>query len=232
MKTSWEMHRIATYRHVKTGIEFNLLPGGKFEMGSNDGDSDEKPTHEVTVPPFLIGVTPVTQAQLTAMGVDHASYFKGDHRPAENMTWSRAKEWAEDVGFRLPSEAEWEYACRAGTTTKWLHGDDEGSLGEYAWYEANAGGKTHGVGTRKPNAFGLRDMLGNVWEWCEDDWHGDYDGAPTNGSPRIDSPRASDRVYRGGSYWDDAGDLRSANRRWFAPGNACGDLGFRVARSL
>jgi formylglycine-generating enzyme required for sulfatase activity len=133
---------------------------------------------------------------------------------------------------RLPTEAEWEYACRAGTTTEFSFGDDEGQPGEYAWVRENSHDKTHSAGTKKPNRWDLYDMHGNVYEMVEDDWHGNYDEAPTDERAWILEPRGADRVIRGGSWFSGARYCRAANRGSFTPGYRDYDVGFRLARSV
>jgi formylglycine-generating enzyme required for sulfatase activity len=132
--------------------------------------------------------------------------------------------------YRLPTEAEWEYACRAGSTTRWFFGDDVSLLGEYAWYRANSRNTTHPVGGKKPNAWGLYDMLGNVWEWCQDVWHDDYQGAPQDGSAWL-AGDGSVRVLRGGSWNFDARSARSAERNRPDPRLRYVSDGFRAAMS-
>jgi formylglycine-generating enzyme required for sulfatase activity len=158
----------------------------------------------------------------------------GEH-PVVNVSWNDAAafcKWLsqkEGKTFCLPTEAQWEYACRAGTTTKYSFGDDESELKEYAWYASNGGGRTHAVGARKSNAWGLYDMHGNVWQWC-DDWFGSYVASavvdPTGPAS------GSDRVARGGCWRYVAGGCRSAGRAYSAPGDRFSDLGFRVSRVL
>ncbi len=185
------------------------------------------------------GVYPVTQAEYErVMGVN-PSHFKnaGPTVPVEKVSWEDAQEFCrrlselpteQEAGhvYRLPTEAEWEFACRAGSKTKWSFGDSESSLGDYAWYGSNSGKKTHPVGQKKPNARGLYDMHGNLWEWCFD-WYGNYVTTP------VDDPTGtaagSGRVYRGGSWSGSAGHCRSAYRSGFAPGYRSVDLGFRLA---
>lgn len=136
-------------------------------------------------------------------------------------------------GFRLPTEAEWEYACRAGTNTTYSFGDSDAQLGQYAWFPGNCGGSTHAVGTLLPNPWGLYDVHGNVWEWCLDDWHQGYAGAPSDGSAWIDSPRGDLRVMRGGA-WEDVEHYghRSALRHpWFTDGSG-NPWGFRLAATV
>ena len=133
--------------------------------------------------------------------------------------------------YRLPSEAEWEYACRAGSTTRWSFGDDERQLGDYAWFEANSDRKTHPVGQKLPNRFGLSDTHGNVWEWCEDSFQNNYEGAPADGSAWIGKD-SSNRVFRGGSWYSNPAILRSASRYRNTPSSRNGGIGFRLARTL
>jgi len=155
-------------------------------------------------------------------------YQKGeDDLPAENVTWSDAKDFCEHYGYRLPTEAEWEYAARAGTRTRYSFGDDEGKLSEYAWYNENSGGAPHPVGTLKPNPWGLHDMHGNVWEWCWD-WYGSY--LPEPQIDPVGPPAGNYRGLRGGSFVDRAEDLRSANRIRGGPENRIQNFGFRCAR--
>lgn len=133
--------------------------------------------------------------------------------------------------YRLPCEAEWEYVCRAGTTTRYSFGDDESKLGDYAWYSENSGSETHPVGQKKPNSWGLYDMHGNVLEWCQDKWHDNYNGAPSDGSSWDESGSSSLRVYRGGSWSRNAGDCRSAIRYYDVPDFRYGFLGFRLLKN-
>jgi formylglycine-generating enzyme required for sulfatase activity len=133
--------------------------------------------------------------------------------------------------YRLPSEVELEYACRAGTTTRNSFGDDESKLEDYAWYVENADSETHPVGQKKPNPWGLYDMHGNVWEWCLDKWHSDYNGAPSDGSA-LESGSGSSRVYRGGGWYGSAGVCWSANRNGCKPDVYVAAFGFRLLREI
>ncbi|MGH9803026.1 MAG: formylglycine-generating enzyme family protein, partial [Blastocatellia bacterium] len=161
------------------------------------------------------------------MGDKLKPHFKGDDLPMESISWEEAKEFCQKIqqltnkAYRLPSEAEWEYACRAGTT-----GDYGGKLDEMAWYYENSDSKTHPVGKKNANSFGLYDMHGNVWEWCEDLWHDDYKQAPADGSAWLSGGDSSRRVLRGGS-WNLVGSLcRSAYRHYVLPGNRFVTFGF------
>ena len=222
----------ANYRPPAPQIEMVLIPAGTFMMGSPDDDqfyrSYEGPQHQVSVPAFYLGKYEVTQAQYQAVMGTNPSSFKGADLPVEQVSWNDAKEFCRRLSqmtgreYRLPSEAEWEYACRAGTT-----GDYAGDLDAMAWYDKNSGSQTHPVGQKQPNGFGLYDMLGNVSEWCEDYYHSSYAGAPTNGSAWL-SGDSSFRVLRGGSWVSGAASLRSAYRNRFVPGDSNYLIGLRV----
>jgi formylglycine-generating enzyme required for sulfatase activity len=203
-------------------LEMVGLPAGQFLMGSPDSDPDasdfEKPQHQVQVNSFAIGKYPVTQAQYQAVMGTNPSFFKNNpQNPVENVNWNDAQAFCQKLSqitgktYRLPTEAEWEYACRAGTTTRYYFGDDANQLGDYAWYKANSQQTTHPVGQKKPNAWGLYDMSGNVWEWCEDDWHDNYIGAPKDGSAWLTNDNDY-QIVRGGSWYDDPNSCRSAYR--------------------
>ncbi|GAB4420464.1 MAG: hypothetical protein OHK0039_34060 [Bacteroidia bacterium] len=204
-------------------IEMVLVRGGTFTMGSEDGDSDEKPLHQVRVGDFYMGKYEVTQAQWRVVMGTNPSYFKNcDQCPVESVSWEDVQEFIRKLNaltgrtYRLPTEAEWEYAAGggSGTRTKWAGTSAEGSLGSYAWYGANSGSKTHPVGQKQPNSLGLYDMTGNVWEWCQD-WYGSYSaGAQTD--PKGPSSGSS-RVFRGGGWYGNAQDCRTAGRDRGAP---------------
>jgi len=227
--TSSNMPRTRTNQ---TGIEFVLIPAGSFMMGSTNGYPDEKPVHQVTISqPFYIGRYEVTQAQWQSVMGNSPSYFKdcGGNCPVEEVSWDDAQNFINKLNesndgfrYRLPSEAEWEYACRAGTT-----GDYAGDLDSMAWYSANSGSKTHPVGGKQPNGFGLYDMHGNVWEWCRD-W---YDANYYASSPATDPQgpgSGQSRVLRGGSSGNVALGTRSAYRLNLTPASRSDGLGFRV----
>ncbi|MFH1551193.1 MAG: SUMF1/EgtB/PvdO family nonheme iron enzyme [Planctomycetota bacterium] len=174
--------------HAKSGITLHLLPAGEFDMGSPSGEtgreSIEGPVHRVKIGrPLYIGKHEVTQKQWTTIMKNNPSHFKGDNLPVESVSWDDAQEFCKQAGdgLRLPSEAEWEYACRAGSKTRWHFGDSEEQLGEYAWYKDDPGQKTHEVGTKKPNDWELYDMYGNVQEWCNDIRRDSYICAPGDG---------------------------------------------------
>ena len=209
-------------------LEMIAIPGGKFLMGSPEGEGydDEKPQHAVTVPPFYMGKYPITQVQYQQVmyknpsDFDFQSLFQSlfrsneRQRPVEEVSWDDAVEFCQRLSkqtgteYRLPTEAEWEYACRAGTTTKYYFGEDITS--DLANYNQNIG-KTISVGKYPPNAFGLYDMHGNVWEWCQDDWHVNYKDAPTDGSAWI-ADNVVTKILRGGSWVNPPGYCRSASR--------------------
>jgi formylglycine-generating enzyme required for sulfatase activity len=219
------------------GMKFTLIPAGEFYMGSEEYD-DEKPVHKVKIKnPFYLGTYPVTQREWKAVMRRNPSDFKGDDLPVVGVSWDDVQGFIitlnEKEGtdkYRLPSEAEWEYACRAGTTTRYSFGDSESKLGGYAWSDENSDYKTHPVGQKKSNSWGLYDMHGNVWEWVEDEWHDDYDGAPTDGSAW--GGDGVDRVHRGGGWLYTAEFCRSALRFCRPPGYRDIDIGFRLLREL
>ena len=160
------------------------------------------------------------------------SYFKGAKNPVDSVSWddcqnfiTKLKEKVPGQEFQLPTEAEWEYACRGGSTGDYCYGDGDGSLGEYAWYSNNSGQKMHPVGEKKPNAWGLYDMHGNVWEWCGD-WYGDY--STNDETDPVGASSGSHRVLRGGSWSGPASGCRSASRRNVTPSLRYDHFGLRV----
>ena len=246
----------AYYRaDLGSGVHLDLvkIPGGRFWMGSPDSEADrteyEGPQHKVQVPEFYMGKYPVTQRQWRAVSLlddvnielkPDPSYFKGDNRPVEQVSWYEAVEFCKRLSrhtgaeYRLPSEAEWEYACRAGTATPFHFGatittDLANYRGtdwkEYGWsgsYGSGPKGKfreqTTAIESFSANAFGLYDMHGNVYEWCQDHWHDNYEGVPINGSAWITDNNESYRVVRGGSWYNSPRYCRSAYRYYLTPG--------------
>jgi formylglycine-generating enzyme required for sulfatase activity len=219
-------------------LEMIILPAGTFMMGSDEYDW-EKPKHQVTLKQFAIGKYPVTQEQYQAVVGTNPSRFRDIKNPVEQVSWDDAQIFCHKLNlktgkkYRLPSEAEWEYACRARTQTRYSFGDDEKELWEYAWYNENSGSKTHPVGQKKPNNWGLYDMSGNVWEWCEDGWHDNYTTAPTDGTSWNDNhSRSSYRILRGGSWGVNWRNCRSADQLKFIANDRYFNRGFRLAISL
>jgi len=213
-------------------IELVKIPAGSFMMGSNDYES-EKPIHRVNVKEFLMAKYQVTQAQYEAVMGENPSFFKGKQNPVEQVSWQDAQEFCQKLSqktgrkINLPSEAQWEYACRAGSTGKYCFGDNVDQLGKYAWYYENSDSKTHPVGEKLANAWGLHDMHGNVWEWCEDVWHENYNGAPVDGSAWLSGGETNSKILRGGS-WNHLGQYcRSANRNRSNLGYWFNIIGFR-----
>jgi formylglycine-generating enzyme required for sulfatase activity len=200
---------------------------GKFMMG------EEKDPHEVTISkPFYLGVTVLTQAQYEAVIGTNPSQFKGPTNPVEQVSWNDAAEFCKKLSekarraVRLPTEAEWEYACRAGNPGAFCFGDAESELEQYAWYAKNSGGKTQPVGQKKPNQWGLYDMHGNVWEWCQD-WKGQYRKGPI--TDPTGPEKGASRVLRAGSWGNNnPAVLRSAFRSYFlSPARRTNGVGFR-----
>jgi formylglycine-generating enzyme required for sulfatase activity len=214
-------------------IELVPIPAGSFAMGSRI-DADEQPVHRVTFSRAIsMGKYEVTQPQWTAVMGKNPSQFTGAALPVERVTWDEATEFCKRMTamtgttYRLPTEAEWEYACRAGSTGLWSFGDDERALQRFAWYDENARQTTHAVGTRKPNAWGLCDMHGNVWEWCSD-WYAATAYAGGDATDPTGPPAGEARVMRGGSYGAVAPACRAANRFYTASDQRLFATGLRV----
>ena len=216
------------------GMEFVQIPAGDFDMGSPS--LGEGPVHRVKISnAFYMGKYEVTQKQWLEVMGDNPSYLKGDDLPVDKVSWDAVQDFVRKLNqkegtdkYRLPSEAEWEYAARAGTTTRYSFGDDESRLGEYAWYSGNSDIKTHPVGQKKPNPWGLYDVHGNVWEWVQDLYHYDYKGAPTDGSA-WESGGGYARVSRGGSWYNtNTPGCRSACRLSSTPDRGGRNSGFRL----
>ena len=226
-------------RFTVNGVSFEMVrvEGGTFRMGAtseqkNDADSDEKPVHSVTLSSYYIGKTEVTQALWQAVMGSNPSNFKGADLPVECVSWDDCQEFIRKLNsmtgqnFRLPTEAEWEFACRGGNNSRGYKYSGSNNLGSVAWCSGNSGGKTHPVATKSPNELGIYDMSGNVWEWCAD-WYGGYSSSaqtnpkgPYGGSVRVD---------RGGSWGSNVWYCRSSNRDWDYPAYRGRSLGLRLA---
>ena len=242
-----------------THIEFMWIPGGCFQMGQSEAEKDvlikewgkdeydkifspELPQHQVCVNGFWMGKYEVTQAQWQEIMGNNPEYFnhvkvdkETENYPVEmrlDDTQAFIKQLNTKSGniFRLPTEAEWEYACRAGTETAYNFGDDIGQLSEYAWYAQNSGNHAHPVGQKKPNVWGLYDMPGNIWEWCVDTYHDSYQGAPTDGNAWVDYDEEA-KVARGGSFYDHHLMVRCAFRWEGYPVVRYFNVGLRLVRS-
>ncbi|UXE59653.1 MAG: SUMF1/EgtB/PvdO family nonheme iron enzyme [Woronichinia naegeliana WA131] len=231
------------------------IPGGSFLMGTDEAEvqrlnqkysievfNRELPIHRVTLQKYFLGKYPVTQEQYQAVMGNNPSKFQDNPKnPVEQVSWQDAQAFCQKLrkltgqDFRLPTEAEWEYACRAGTQTRYYFGDDESQLGDYAWYDENSDSKTHSVGHKKPNDWGLYDTHGNVWEWCEDSWHDSYANKPenikNNGSIIWSDSNESYHVLRGGSWFINSGYCRSAFRYWYNADGRYISIGFRLVLS-
>jgi formylglycine-generating enzyme required for sulfatase activity len=238
---------------VATGdvvVQLVAVPSGDFLMGSENHLFSEAPVHPVGVRSFLLGKYPVTQEQWQAvMGVNPSAFRDSLDRPVDSVSWDQAAEFCRRLSaqsghpVRLPSEAEWECACRAGTAGEFFFGpwgpfwDDSQvprvvrqALLDYAWFDLNSGDQTHPVGLKRPNPWGLHDMIGNVWEWCADVWHGDYAGAPQDGRPWLDDDdRQPRRSLRGGAWDMNAFRCRTSYRSYDHRTLGTNRFGFRVA---
>lgn len=230
-------HRIACFEHLKTGLEFHLLPAGHYLMGSADSATAwpaEQPQHQVTLDtPLLVARTPVLQRHWDALGgFDERGWRRADS-PIESVRLQDVEQWLADAGrgLRLPSEAEWEYACRAGSDSTFFWGYEQDD--RYFWHAENSGDSTHDLALHSDygNAFGLIDMLGHVWEMCLDDWIINYDSGPHDAAPRFkaDSPF---QVVRGGSWYSSPWSCRPACRHWHVSDRHSDDIGFRPVMSL
>lgn len=220
-------HQASSVRtNPKDGLRYVWIPPGKFTMGCSPGDSEcygnERPAHQVTITKgFWLGQTEVTQAAYQRVVGTDPSHFKGANLPVEEVSWDEAQAYCRAVGSRLPTEAEWEYAARAGSGLS-RYGD----IDRIAWYTSNSGGRTHEVAQKQPNAFGLYDMLGNVWEWPAN-----WDEAYAPGSIVDPTGPASGqyRALRGGSGNADPGNARVSGRNRYEPGNRSNVIGLRCA---
>ena len=218
------------------GVSFTMVPveGGTFQMGSTDSDaeSDEKPVHQVTLSSFSIGQTEVTQELWEAVMGSNPSYFKGAKLPVEKVSWNDCQTFIAKLNaltgkqFRLPTEAEWEFAARGGNSSKGSKYAGSDNIDDVAWYDTNSSSTTHDVATKQPNELGIYDMSGNVWEWCQD-WYASYSSSAANGPTGPSS--GSGRVYRGGSWRDPARGCRVSFRVSITPSRSYYFLGLRLA---
>ncbi len=225
------------------GIKFVFIPAGSFMMGSADTDSsnsDERPVHKVTISKgFYLSATEITQKQwLAAMGLPAPCKFKGDDLPVESVSWNDCMDFVNKMNetekkeiYRLPTEAEWEYACRAKSTQKYCCGDDAAMAGEYAWHFDNSNNSTHPAGSKKPNAWGLYDMHANVWEWCMDNYakYMPFDLIDPRG-PVLNSSPDDKKVIRGGGWYNPSNGCTSSNRDAAAQGRRSSDIGMRLLK--
>jgi len=222
------------------GVEFTMVyvEGGTFTMGatSEQGsefvDDDEKPTHQVTLSSYYIGETEVTQALWQAVMGNNPSWFKGYNLPVESISYEDIQGFITKLNqktgktFRLPTEAEWEFAARGGNKSKGYKYSGSNNLNDVAWYRDNANKKTHPVKTKQANELGIYDMSGNIWEWCSD-WYGDYSSSSQTNPSGANS--GSNRVVRGGSWGINARRCRVSDRDYGNPSYSYYDLGFRLA---
>lgn len=227
-----------TKSYTVNGVTFKMISvrGGTFQMGATseqtNSDSDEKPVHSVTLSDYSIGETEVTQELWKAVMGSNPSYFSGNNLPVEEVSWGNCQEFIKKLNnltganFRLPTEAEWEYAARGGNQSRNTQYAGSNNIDEVAWYYDNSGRKTHAVKTKQPNELGLYDMSGNVWEWCQD-WYGNYSSSSQTNPTGPSS--GSYCVGRGGSWRDGARDCRSANRPNSNPSYSLVTLGLRLA---
>lgn len=231
-----------TKTYNANGVSFTMVyvQGGTFQMGSNTGDSDEKPVHSVTLSPYYIGQTEVTQELWQAVMGTNPSSFKGSKRPVEQVSWKDCQDFVNELSrltgerFHLPTEAQWEFAARGGVKSTGCNYAGSNAIATVAWYEDNCYKKgssspdygTHAVATKSPNELGIYDMSGNVWEWCQD-LYGSY--SPSSQTNPTGPSSDFLRVCRGGSWYSSASHCRSANRDRTAPFFTNDDLGLRLA---
>lgn len=223
-------------------ISFEMIgvEGGPFKMGNAEEDAfdHELPVHEVGIENFYLGKFPLTQDIWKKVMGTNPSSFEGNDRPVETVSWNDVQEFLQKLNeqtgkkYRLPTEAEWEYAARGGKySEEYLYAGSD-KLKEVGWYIENEGNETRAVGQKMANELGLYDMNGNVWEWVEDQWHDDYKGAPVDGSAWVDLEKGSSRVVRGGGYGYDARDCRVSDRANLRPYGRSSNIGFRLALSF
>lgn len=231
---------VTVFKDCKSCPEMVIIPAGSFMMGTPDTERDdpnastndkEKPQHTVQIPSFSLGKYEITQAEWVAVMGENPSENDGDKMPVDHVTWEMGQEFVKKLStltgknYRIPSEAEWEYAARAGSTTQYYDNKDSSTLVDYAWYAANSQLQAHPVGEKKANQFGLHDMHGNVYQWCQD-WYGDY--PPRDVTDPKGPEKGLARVLRGGSWKSNPLSCRSAERLRYEPGARFHLYGFRV----
>ncbi|MDZ8260444.1 bifunctional serine/threonine-protein kinase/formylglycine-generating enzyme family protein [Nostoc sp. ChiQUE01b] len=255
-----EPNRRSNYQERLPGasmLDMIAIPTGSFFMGTATEDIEqvlkletwfkrsevikwlrpEMPQHRVSIPALYMSRTPITQEQWQVVMQTNPSHFSSLLRPVESISWWQAQEFCDRLSqltgksYRLPTEAEWEYACRAGTQTLYSFGNSKQPLRDYAWYTWNSRQKTQQVGQKKPNAWGLQDMHGLVWEWCEDNWHENYNGAPSDRNAWMKDGHPTKRVVRGGSWYSLADDCRCVYRFCYDASFRYSSIGFRVVAS-
>ncbi|WP_340818435.1 formylglycine-generating enzyme family protein [Methanolobus sp. WCC4] len=229
------------------GMELVLIPAGEFYMGTDSTPvvAFDDPVHKVTIDEqFYMAESEVTQKQWTAIMGDNPSYFKSDDLPVEQVSWYDAQEFIARLNementdkYRLPTEAEWEYACRAGTSTDFSFSDKATDLDTYGWSDSygwcaiNSNSTTNPVNQKEPNSWGLYDMHGNVWEWVQDNWHDNYEGAPADGTA-WEEGKLNSRVGRGGSWMDGPNICKSHFRGSLDANSTSNVLGFRIVKDI
>lgn len=243
-KTAHEEANASIFESYEEPKNMVFVQGGTFTMGckalrDKDCEEVEKPAHSVKISDFYLGKYEVTQAEwTTVMGNNPSNFKQCDNCPIENVTWDEVQNFLKKLNaqfpgknYRLPSEAEWEYAASGGNLSKGYLYSGSNTLSEVAWFYSNAKNKTHSVGDLKANELGLFDMTGNVWEWCADDWHDDFKQAPSDAQAWLDNPRSAYRVIRGGSWFDYEEICPISRRNFAAPTNRNDLRGFRLASS-
>jgi formylglycine-generating enzyme required for sulfatase activity len=238
---SWDIRALGgTVADPKTGMEFVLVEGGCFRAGEiTAGSAASAPSsREICVPDFYIGKHEVTQGQWEKVMQDNPSHFRaGSGHPVEQVSWHDAESFTGRLGalsgekYRLPTEAEWEYAARGGRKDRWAGTGNKANLGDYAWYGANSGGSTHPVGKKRSNALGIHDMSGNVWEWCSDAYTGG-EGSPAGGQDAAETGGKGGRGIRGGSWFNEPQDIQVSARSGEDPGEQVNSIGFRIVRPV
>lgn len=231
-----QQFRLGVFHHKKSGERLHLIPGGTYTMGSDRVIAAEKPAHECTVPPFFAARYPLRQKIWDAGTVEDTRQWVGETLPIDHVNWHDVKTWCQWAGdgLRLPSEAEWEFACRASgrgrPNTAYYWGDTMNP--DYAWYDGNSDKRTHCVTEHdsRHNAFGLVDMCGNIWEWCEDGYIANYDSGPTDQNPR--ESEGQEKALRGSAWMHPPGGVRSAMRIGISQNSRTAIFGARVFCSL